>query len=37
MKLGKPDLALILLIVFGLLMLAILTFELWVPHPWATH
>ena len=33
----RPDLALVLLIVLAVVVLAILTFELWVPHPWSRH
>jgi len=35
MKLSKPDFALVLLVVIALAILAVLTFELWIPHPWS--
>ena len=37
MKLRKPDFVLVLLVVVALPILAILTFELWMPHPSSSH
>jgi hypothetical protein len=32
-RLTKPDFATVLLILLALVILAVLTFELWMPHP----
>jgi hypothetical protein len=37
MKMQKPDLSVVLLVLVIIVILATLSFELWVPHPFSSH
>jgi hypothetical protein len=37
MKWAKPDLAVVLLVSLALVLLAIVMFELWIPHSFSPH